>query len=262
MLPKVSEDFDGVNLLLMTATISPQIGVPGLAISDPLMRRRHYESAVTRMLRDVGPGRPFSRLIFAENSGSDLSSIPGVVKRGGAVGRVELLSLPGDASDAIHGRGFGEFKLVDRAMESSESILARGPEVRIWKLTGRYALLNAKPIVSSFPPEADFYVDLKKYPMRWVDLRVFGFTKSGHASFAKGLYSALSEHADRVPPEMKLFEHWSVHTNRNRFHQRFRCEPLLSGVRGVDGKSYLNGVGVIKYVTRRIVRRFVPRLWI
>ena len=102
------------NTLLMTATIKPLVGIPELQRTDPLERMNDYMRAL-RFYCNV-PETVIARIVFIENSESDLSPLHEVASSAKATHRVEFLSFNGLDYPPGYGRGYGEFKLVDYAM--------------------------------------------------------------------------------------------------------------------------------------------------
>src|SRR3954471_4308953 len=67
------EEPDMSQVLILTATITPPPGVPILARTDPQLRLQDYIDALKFYL--AVPNHVLDRIIFAENSGSDLSKL-------------------------------------------------------------------------------------------------------------------------------------------------------------------------------------------
>ena len=165
------------NVLLLTATIRPPAGVPELQRTDPTERMNDYVRALSFYcsIRDT----IIPRIVFIENSGFDLSPLSDVVSRADAAHRVEFLSFNGLDHPPRYGRGYGEFKLLDYAMDNSKTLANAGAATILWKVTGRYRVLNIGRIVRTAPPNSDLYCDMRKWPVPWVDLRIFGCTLGG-----------------------------------------------------------------------------------
>src|SRR3982074_3006340 len=156
--------------LLMTATISPPGVVTNLVRTNPAQRLQDYLWALEFYLQL--PTEILPRIVFVENSGSDLSQLGELAARHPEK-EVEFVQFDGLAYPPEYGRGYGETKLLDYAIDHSEIICRLNPDDIIWKATGRLRLLNFAVMNSSAPMSFDLYCDFKNYPMRWVDMRFF-----------------------------------------------------------------------------------------
>ena len=74
--------------LLLTATITPQPGVPHFRVTDTAQRRQEYLTSLAFAI--ALDRRIITTIVFAENSGSDLSAFKSLAERDD---RVELLSV-------------------------------------------------------------------------------------------------------------------------------------------------------------------------
>jgi len=163
------------NVLLLTATVTPPSGVPALQRTDPAQRLRDYEDAFAFYLPMVGT--TFESIVFAENSASDISSLRQMVARsGGDTSRVDFLSFYGLDHPAAYGRGYGEFKLVDHAMNSAPLLR---DDAFVWKCTGRYKIANIVDLVRSRPANADIYCHFRDFPCRLCELFLLSFNRHG-----------------------------------------------------------------------------------
>ena len=128
------------NVLLLTATVTPPIGMPLLARTDPVQRLQDYTQALRFYLPLLGS--TFDSIVLAENSASDISSLRRLAVEKGAQERVEFLSFFGLDHPPSYGRGYGEFKLVDYAMRHSQFL---NGDAYVWKCTGRYVVNSVLP---------------------------------------------------------------------------------------------------------------------
>src|SRR3981081_4398328 len=115
--------------LLMTATITPPPVVTNLTRSDPVKRLLDYLWALEFYLQL--PTEVLPRILFVENSGSDLSQIRELAARHPEK-KVEFISFEGLAYPPAFGRSYGETKLLDYAMDNSEIIRDLKPDDVIW----------------------------------------------------------------------------------------------------------------------------------
>ena len=249
--------------LLLTATIVPPAGVPGLAQVDSVQRMEQYAQALDYYL--TLPRHLVGRIVFAENSGADLAPLRQRAAKSG--GRVTLVQWPGLDHRPSHGRGYGEFKLLDHVLFDSGAFPADANPV-IWKATGRYKVLNLPTLILSAPPRYELYCDLKDRPMPWVDLRTFSFTRSGYDRLLRGAYHTLREDVNHCSPERVLRKRIGAQLDRSPrdaatpITPRFNVEPRIDGVRGLDQRRYLDARGKVKFYIRQSSRRLMPELWI
>jgi hypothetical protein len=241
------------NILLLTATITPPAGVPGLKRTDPKERLDDYCKALDFYCRL--PQTPIERIVFIENSATDLAPLRQIADRAGAQSRIEFLGFDGLDHSPKHGRGYGEFKLLDYAMEHSPTLLACPEEQRLWKVTGRYRVLNLLDLINTAPSNYDLYCDMRDRPMPWVDLRVFSVTVTGYRTLLRGLYTQLREDKIHMSPERYLRPLIGELAKAHAIITRFRREPRIDGIRGLDSQNYSTGMNRLKYWVRAIGRR-------
>jgi len=247
------------NVLLLTATVTPPSGVPSLQRTNPTQRLRDYEEALSFYLPLVGT--TFDAIVFAENSASDITSLRQLARGHGVEGAVEFLSFNGLDHPAAYGRGYGEFKLVDHAMNHSPALR---DDAFIWKCTGRYKITNIVDLVRSRPPEADIYCHFRDFPHALCELFLLSFTHHGFRSVIEGSYRRLRN--DVVP---------GVHSNEEvafrrladsvssdvKMVRRFNRTPIVEGTRGWDNSPY-SGKWHPKIALRRVVGALAPWVWI
>src|SRR5216683_7355837 len=119
------------NTLLLTATIRPLAGIPELQRTDPTERMNDYVRALRFYCN--APETVIPRIVFIENSGSDLSRLHDVASSAKAADRVEFLSFNGLDYPSGYGRGYGEFKLLDYALDHSETLRGVERDAIVWK---------------------------------------------------------------------------------------------------------------------------------
>lgn len=251
----------------MTATITPPAGVPNLSRVDPAQREADYLEAL-RWYIQAAPG-VFDRIVFAENSLSDVSRLESACESL-APGLVEFLVFDGLDYPPHFDRGYGEFRLLDHAMSHSPSIVAAAeadPEgTRIWKVTGRYRVRNVAEIVTGAPRRFEFYANFRNWPKRWVDTYFLGWTPEGYEALVRDVYHRLKTNVPGIPYGLsgeELFRSWLEQPlfRRRRIVKRFRSTPDLDGIRGADGRGYSAHEGW-KIRLRSILRRVAPFVWI
>ena len=191
-----------------------------------------------------------ARIIFVENSESDLSPLRDVVARAKASNRVEFLSFNGLDHPSSYGRGYGEFKLLDHAVDHSPTLAVAPSSSVLWKITGRYRVLNLTRIIRGAPTDFELYCDTRKWPIPWVDLRIFGSSIGGYRKLLKGIYPQLNETVINMAPEQYLFSSIRELARSQKIVTRFNNEPLVDGIRGKDSQNYASGLNYIKYLVR------------
>ncbi|HEX4797641.1 MAG TPA: hypothetical protein VH370_27855 [Humisphaera sp.] len=247
-------------ILLLTATITPPQGAPELVRTDPKIRLADYDAGLAFYLTLIG--QHIDRIIFAENSNSDVTILKDRCARSGKPDAVEFISFYGLDYPPEYGRGYGEMRLIDYAIEHSQTIAHLGQSDVVWKMTGRYICRNLPALIRSAPPAFDLYCDLKDRPMPWMDLRLFAFTKPGYDRLLRGVYTKLSRAHLKAAPEKEMRNHIGNLLPTGHITPRFRKEPLIDGIRGNDGQNYSKGKNLAKYAIRAAARKLVPFLWI
>ena len=181
--------------LLLTATITPMANLPAFARSDPVARLRDYEAAFDFYLGLLATGQ-VERIIFAENSLSDVCSLVQKAETAGLRQRVQFVSFGGLDFPPERGRGYGEFRMVDRAIEES-GFIQESPGVTVWKCTGRYVIRNIDRIIAKAPRQFDIYCHCRNYPYRLAELYLIGWNLRGYRAVISGMADSIS--ADHLP---------------------------------------------------------------
>ena len=258
-----SQDPGAPALVLLTATITPPAGVPALERTDPADRLDDYRRALTFYLGL--PGAAVDRIVFAENSGTDLRPLEEVVERIGADKDAELLSFHGLDYPIEHGRGVGETRLIDTALERSRLLRALGEQELFWKVTGRLRFTNLDRLIASTPPNCDLYADFRRLPRQWIDTRVVACTPGAFRDlFVSRLDLMRQDELDRQgysAPEERLFSELMAERANWRIVPRLRAEPLIEGYSGF-GDDYARPTRRLWSHTRGVIRKLAPGLWI
>jgi hypothetical protein len=246
------------NVVVLTATITPPAGVPHLKRVDPAQRLGDYCKALAFYCQATKSDA--ERIVFAENSLSDLSALRKVADDEGALQRVEFVSFAGLDHPSSYGRGYGEFKLLDHVYDRSNTVATMAENDRIWKATGRYSVLNLQKLIATAPAEFDLYCDTRNWPIPWMDLRVFSCTRAGYKKYLFGVYEQLREDQINMSPEKYLYplsEKWAADP---RVVVRLTTEPRIDGIRGMDQQNYDEGKNRLKYWGRMMNRQFIKPL--
>lgn len=238
--------------------MTPPDGVPALKRTDPAQRLQDYAEALQFYLPLLGS--TFESIVFAENSASDVTSLQKLVFDARAERHVEFLSFAGLDHPASYGRGYGEFKLVDYAMEHAHSLR---DDAFVWKCTGRYQIKNIAKLVKR-RPLVDIYCHFRNYPQRLCELFLLSFNSRGHKYAIKGMYEHLR---NDIIPGVHSNEEIAFRQQVDRFptdisiQRRFRVTPIISGTRGWDNSHY-SGEWHPKIALRRTARVLTPWVWI
>ena len=245
-------------VLLLSATVTPPPGVPLLQRTDPEQRLNDYAEALRFYLTLIGT--TFDAIVFAENSSYNLDELKSLAAAAGKLDQVEFLSFAGLDHPPSYGRGYGEFKLVDYAMEHAAFLQ---DDVCVWKCTGRYIVRNLAQLAAR-RPTVEVYCHLRNIPTKLCDLYLMSFTGRGHAAVIKGAYRHLRNdavqgtHTGEEVAFRRLMAKWPESV---RVAYRFNCTPLIVGVRGWNNAAYSER-GALKHFLRRAASVALPWLWI
>jgi hypothetical protein len=245
-------------ILLLTATITPLQGINNLSHTDPSKRLRDYQLALEHYLRMRRPGE---RIVFCENSGADLSTLADIARRMNAADTVEFLSFEGNDFPPTHGRGYGEFKMVEYAMSASRTIQTAQDNDMIWKITGRYIVENLHTIIDTRPSNSVLYCNYRDHPKKgWMDLYLMAWTRAAYRQYLSQVYTRLIDDPDGRPVTAEHLMREHLTEARFAGPYRFRKTPRLVGIRGADGAGYhLRGRG--KYLLRNLMSIVAPWIW-
>lgn len=249
--------------LLLTATITPPAGVPALARIEPADRLQDYERALAFYL--ALPDSVVDRVVFAENSGTDLAPIRSLVERAGGCKDVELVSFHGLDYPVEHGRAVGEMHLIDTALRRSRVLGGLDEDAPFWKITGRLRITNFARLAASAPDGAAMYADFRRIPRPWVDLRIYACTPAAFRGLLAPRVELLRqdelERAGYSAPEERLFEELLPLRSSRRIVPRLRVEPIIEGFSGF-GEDYARPTRRLWSAVRGTTRRVLPGLWL
>lgn len=246
-------------VLLMTATITPPENCPDLARADPAMRMNDYINALKFYL-DI-PSQCCDRIIFAENSDTNLEPLQSVLKLNHQNKQVEFISFPqGNNFPPKYGKGYGEMLLMDYAMENSKLI---SDQDIIWKATGRLILENFAKIIKVSPQDYDVYCDLHNdYKLlglvHFFDPRFYSFTKKGYEIFFKPHTSDLKG----AHIEHYFYEVLTKNLNEYKIVPRLKKVPMIRGIVGSSNKDYFTFKKYIQRKIQQFFRTVTPWLWL
>lgn len=250
------------NILLMTATITPPLGVPELSRVNPALRLKDYEKALEFYLPLLN--LCIDKIIFAENSNSNISSLQAIVDRYGLTQKVEFIVFYGLDYPPEYARAYGEFKLIDYAMANSQIIKNCSNRTIVWKVTGRYMIKNIPRIISRKPKDFDIYCNFRTVPKPWADMFLMAWSFHGYQSCLKGIYPKLrfSNDVSSLHPEEVFIHLLDQCASQVKLRQRINPAPVIDGIRGSDSQNYLAGKNRLKTYARLAGRILLPWLWI
>jgi hypothetical protein len=244
-------------LLLITATVRPPAAATSLARRDPAERLKDYAVALQFYIRQLEMG-VFDGLVFVENSDSEIRELKALGRSSTRSERIEFISYQGLDYPPQHGRAFGELRLLDHAMGTSELIRAATPDEVIWKVTGRYIIRNAERLVSGIPA-ADLYCHCRDLPRPWVDMYFMGWRKGAYPQTLQGACERVRD-GDGAGSEAAFRVLIDEHSRNFRVQKRFPVPPQVSGIRGYDNQAY--DQQWVKTWSRRVLAAVAPGIWV
>lgn len=123
--------------VLLTACVCPN-GMSYTVLQDSNVRAKQYKKALDYYIKDTE-----IPIVFCENTNYDFSSDYLQYIQSG---RLEYITFDGNNYDKLRGKGYGEAKIMEYAVENSAII--RNSKYVI-KITGRLIITDIKRIVSS-----------------------------------------------------------------------------------------------------------------
>lgn len=248
--------------IVMTATITPAVGMPESIRNDAKLRLAEYQNAFAHYLNI--DDSLVDEIILLENSDADLSPFRAIAEAAETRKTISLInttsSYPPD-----RGKVYGEFLMLDNGVRE---IAQEHKTKRFWKVTGRLIVLNIAEMIARSPLNYDVYCDLRDVPWigdlfggnRWMDLRFFSFTLPAYRRFFEGKYQTL-----RLFEESKeMFAYLLSEKVKGNIHlvPRFLEQPAFQGFSGGTNACYHGWQYRNKDLLRRMTRRYAPGLWI
>lgn len=246
-------------ILILTATVAPPADASLLSRTDPAVRLLDYSKALGFYV-DCLERSVISGIVFAENSQADISMLRQQVAGSPRRDRIEFIQFAGLDHPGAYGRGYGEFKLLDFAMRESRLINAGAPNEEVWKVTGRYEVLNLAAILSRRPAGCDIWLHCRNRPQRWADMYLMGWRRDFYRRHLEGVYVDLNQSIGRDSAEVKFRDKVDALAQSEKVCRRFNPSPELRGVRGLDGAAYSEQR--IKRLVRRICDNILPWVWV
>lgn len=222
-------------MLVLTATVSPQVALHTVALSDPDTRRRQYAESLRYWV--ALQERADFDLVFAENSGEDLRRFARVALGNQLPERLHLVECPlPDESRVERGKGALEGAILDHVIAG----LDPDTNVLIYKLTGRLTLRNWKRCLEARSTSSLLLVDVPRGNFDWVDSRLFGASLDIWNRYLCGSWEKCD---DRIGVNMEtvLAQHTHILQSDGRV-RTFKAQPSFGGSSGTTGASYQNAL--------------------
>ena len=189
--------------LLMTASVSTR-GMKGACFTDE-ERETMYVTAIRYYIENLFPKDKTQKIIFAENSGWDLTSIKAQLPAY-EDGRIEFISLDPCTFDISKGKGYNELLMINQVAQCSKIINEAGA---FFKVTGRYPVYNIKYFLDSaskkiYSEGYDLYCDIKDHKLYDIlrtgwnghsfECRLFGVKTTWYGEHIAPLYLQLNDY--------------------------------------------------------------------
>ena len=245
-----------MSTLLVTSTISPDADVYLIARKDPQLRLNDYVEALPTYLNLI-KARIIDNLVYADNSGFDLTPLRTLAEQMGVADKCEFISFKSLADPEVS-RYFLEVDLIRYVILNS--VFLKENTQYVWKVTGRYRVKNAASIIRESPSDGDVYVNCRNHPYKTVD---FYFLRFNMAGFYKLVSASLDDFKSRRNGEDILRERIdSGFAPDIKVIPRFNVTPQLLGTRGFDGARYGGLKYQAKQTIRRVLNRIFPNFWL
>lgn len=235
--------------LVMTASVQVN-GRVGLAMVDTAERERQYEDVLKFYANSCG----VTNILFVENSGWSLVKLQESVKNSAA--KVSFLSLDENNYPPEYGKGYGEFLIMDRAIDA---IARLGLPQQIVKVTGRFPILNLEQMLDEFNRYAgcDIQADIVDHPIydicqfwrkperRWSGHHgrtiLYWITSDYYRRNFYGRYRELTHYGQSGAEHLmwEVFQTSCRHREQNT-RWRFHTEPSLGGRAGGVSNSWID----------------------
>lgn len=251
-------------VLVMTATITPFKGMPGVSRADPEIRLRDYIQALKFYLSL--PHRFIDRILFLENSGADFDRLRQAANAVKHDKTVEFIACAAQYRPEIgvYGKGYGEFSMINEGLANCRAL---SPSDTVWKITGRLSVLNMVRLLQTAPKEYGVYCDLRDVPLigdrlggnAWMDLRLFSCRVDAYDAYFRNQMEAIAHES----PEKVFFSILKTALKQDlAIIPRFRIQPMITGYGAFNNVDYQDRAYKTKENLRTFTRLFAPWLWL
>jgi hypothetical protein len=249
-------------LLVMTATINPYSNVIASDRNDPAVRMKDYCEALENYLRRC---KMIDRIVFIENSDSNLTRLERIADRHRQDKQVEFLSFYGQDYPAEYTKGYGELWSLDHAFRNSCLLSQLEDDSKCWKVTGRYKATNLDKLVRTASISYDLYADFRFWK-KLVDVRLFSFSRGGYERLLLGRYPELTG----IILEKFFFNRFAPLIEDkgekvSRIIPELAYVPRIEGIGAFQNMNYMRGKLRLIYQIRSTLQFFKrmvrPRRW-
>lgn len=266
----MSSTRDGFDfVLVMTASVNPN-GMSGLSRESVDNREQQYIDTLAFYASEPS----IARILFVENSAWPLKHIQTSVPH---AEKITWLSLNENSFPREWGKGYGEFLLMDRAVDALEKMPSLKGKT-IVKVTGRFPILNISAMVQEFAHRVplELALDVLDHPLYdWLHLGwnghhartiLYAVTPTFYRQHIYGRYREIPSQFQGA--EDLMFDVWRKVRDLPGIWPRFCHEPRLSGFAGsgrlciITAYNYDGWMAKCKRILRQCIRRILPFLWI
>jgi hypothetical protein len=249
-------------LLVMTATINPYPNVIASDRNDPAVRMKDYCEALEFYLRRC---TLIDRIVFIENSDSNLTPLEQIADHQRGDKQVEFLSFYGQDYPAEYTKGYGELWSLDHAFRHSRLISQLSDDGKCWKVTGRYRATNLDQIIRTAPVSYDLYADFRFWK-KLADVRLFSFSRGGYERLLLGRYQELTG----IILEKYFFDQFAPLLEEkgeeaSGIIPELAYVPRIEGIGAFQNMNYMRGKLRLIYQVRSALQFFKrmvrPRRW-
>lgn len=248
-----------MNILLITSTIQPRAGVHALAHANTAARLADYERAFSHYCEALNSGA-YDAMSYVDNSGYDLSSIRRIAEAQGVSGKIEFISYVA-TTPPQNNRLYLEAHLIEHFIENSQ-LLRRNPNALIWKVTGRYRIVNVAEVIKACQAHGghELFINLRNHPYSVADFYLVGFSTN---AFRKLFSERRRTYEGLRDGELILRQHLEDPSlELGSVVKRLPVTPRILGTRGFDGATYGGWKDSAKYYVRSLANSLAPALWI
>lgn len=254
-------------VLVMSAAVNPN-GMTGVSAASLTNREDQYIDT----LKFYVAQKCIPKILFVDNSNWDLSRMKAAINNDP---KVEWISFDGNSFPREWGKGYGEFLLLDRAIEH---ISANGEKYMV-KVTGRFPILNIETMIKEFQSRKNLQLAIDVVNHKLYSSLGLKWAQSGKArtiiyAVTCDFYKAhLLGHYKDIPSKFNGAEGlmnnvWNKTKNEIGVYPRFKHEPELAGCAGAINYAWItcnnySGFGArCKRMIMRICRIILPNLWL
>ena len=217
------------NILLLTSTIKPK-NQAGLAVINFKERLQEYVNCLEYYCDLVKSGL-VDKVVFVDNSGFDVDFLKDKYSNFD----VEIISFYGLDYDANFHRGYGEFNLINYAYKKSLILNSLSSDACVWKISGRYKVVNIVNMIKTKPHNVELYFDMPR--KEWVSMELIMWKNRAYYTCVQQFESWFETN---LPPEMILAEKLAILKNNLNIIDEFHWMPVINGRRGTDGTRFEN----------------------